>query len=284
MRTFPPLIARPSRPAVMGVLNVTPDSFSDGGAFERPDPRARSEAALARAEELLGLGADLIDVGGESTRPGAGRVPQAEEAARVLPVVRALAERGVPVSVDTMYARTAAEALAAGARMINDVSGGMADPDMLPVLAEHDAPFVLSHWRGHSIVMDGLADYADPAREIAEELARARDAATARGLRPERIVLDPGLGFAKRPEHNWAVLRELDRFLALGHPLLIGHSRKRFLGELLAPGAPVAERDLPSAIVSALCARRGVWGLRVHDVAATAVALDVVDHWRGGTA
>lgn len=267
-----------TRPVIMGVLNVTPDSFSDGGQLERDDPRERVIAAVEKAERMLAQGADVIDVGGESTRPGAQRVPQAEESARVLPVVRELAARGVAVSVDTMYAQTARDVIDAGAKLINDVSGGMADEGMLPLLAERGVPFVLSHWRGHSIHMDALADYddqADPAAQIADELARARDAAVARGVDPEGIVLDPGLGFAKRPEHNWAVLRGLGRFRALGHPLLIGHSRKRFTAELLPPDAPAEARDLPTAIISAMCAREGVWGLRVHDVPATAIAIEI---------
>lgn len=271
-----------TRPHIMGILNVTPDSFSDGGAFERDDRTERTRAAVRAAERLAADGATIVDVGGESTRPGARRVPQGEEAQRVVPVVRALAERGIAVSVDTMNATTAAAALDAGATWINDVSGGRADEAMLPLVADRDTPFVLSHWRGHSIGMNALADYADPAREILDELARARDAAVAAGLAAERIVLDPGLGFAKRAADNWAVLHALPSFVALGHPLLVGASRKRFTADLLAADAPVTDRDLPTAIISALCAREGVWGLRVHDAAATRIALDVVDAWTRG--
>ena len=280
MSPLPPRTS--ARPLIMGILNVTPDSFSDGGAHERAREDARAASAVAAAERLVAAGATIIDVGGESTRPGAARVPQIEEAARVLPVVAALAERGIVVSVDTMYAETARASLAAGASYINDVSGGLADEAMLPLMAETGAAYVLSHWRGHSIRMDGLADYTDPGREILDELARLRDAAVAAGLEPRNIVLDPGLGFAKRADDNWAVLHRLADFRDLGHPLLIGHSRKRFLGELLHDGATPADRDLPTAILSALCATEGVWGLRVHDVAATRIALDVVDAWQAG--
>lgn len=276
------------RPLIMGILNVTPDSFSDGGALERDTASERTAAATRRARELVDAGAAIIDVGGESTRPGAERVAQSEEAARVLPVVEALAEAGVAVSVDTMNAATAREALRAtdGTAIINDVSGGLADEAMLPLVAETGATYIVSHWRGHSVVMNELADYADPAAEILAELARLRDAAVEAGVRPERIVLDPGLGFAKRASDNWAVLAHLERFAALGHPVLVGHSRKRFTGELLRPDAAVADRDLPTAVISALCAMSPapVWGLRVHDVAGTHVALDVVDAWRAGAA
>lgn len=273
-----------TRPAIMAVLNITPDSFSDGGSVERATPSERTDAAVAKARDLVADGAAIIDVGGESTRPGATRVPQDEEARRVLPVVEALADAGIAVSVDTMYAATARDALALtnGTAMINDVSGGLADDAMLPLLADTGAAFILSHWRGHSIVMNDLADYVDPASEILAELAQARDAAVRAGLRPGQITLDPGLGFAKRAADNWAVLGNLDRFADLGHPLLIGASRKRFTGDLLVDDAPVTDRDLPTAIISALCARERVWAVRVHNVAATRVALDVVANWRAG--
>lgn len=274
------------RPLIMGILNVTPDSFSDGGVVERPTADERTEVAVAKAVGLVADGAGIIDVGGESTRPGAERVPQAEEAARVLPVIEQLADRGIAISLDTMNAQTARDALALtnGSALINDVSGGLADDAMLPLLAEAGAGFILSHWRGHSIVMNDRADYHDPASEILDELRRARDAAVAKGLAPEQITLDPGLGFAKRTGDNWAVLRNLDRFRDLGHPLLIGASRKRFTGKLILANAPVTDRDLPTAVISALCAREGVWGVRVHDVASTRVALDVVDAWTSGPA
>lgn len=276
------------RPLIMGILNVTPDSFSDGGAFERASAADRTAAAAGRARALVEAGAAIVDVGGESTRPGARRVPQPEEAARVLPVVEAVTDAGIAVSVDTMNAATARSALEAtgGAAIVNDVSGGQADAAMLPLIAETGATCIVSHWRGHSVVMNDLADYADPAAEILAELARLRDAAVAAGIRPERIVLDPGLGFAKQARDNWAVLAHLERFAALGHRLLIGHSRKRFTGEVLPPDAAVTDRDLPTAVISALCAASpaAVWGVRVHDVAGTRVALDVVDAWRAGGA
>lgn len=276
--------AASARPVVMGIVNITPDSFSDGSAFERAGADERAAAAVAHARALVAEGASIVDVGGESTRPGAARVPQPEEAARVLPVVEALADAGITVSVDTMYAATARDALrlTGDAAIINDVSGGLADDGMLPLVADTGAAFVLSHWRGHSIVMNGLADYSDPATEILGELRRMRDDAVAAGLRAEQITLDPGLGFAKRAGDNWDVLRHLDRFTDLGHRVLVGASRKRFIGELLPPDAPMSSRDLPSAVISALCALVPVWGLRVHDVAATSLALDVVDAWRSG--
>lgn len=273
----PALAPASERTRIMGILNVTPDSFSDGGRFERDDAEARAAAAFAAARRLVAEGATIIDVGGESTRPGALRVPQAEELARVLPVVRELAAAGVEVSVDTMNAATAEACLDAGAAFINDVSGGLADDRMLDVVADAGAPFILSHWRGHSIRMTELADYGDPAAEIVDEIGRMRDAAVARGIDPERIILDPGLGFAKDADHNWSMLARLPLLAALGHRILIGASRKRFLGELLPEGAPVADRDLPTAVLSALGAERGMWGVRVHEVRATRLALDVAE-------
>lgn len=275
--------AIPKRPRILGILNITPDSFSDGGKFEDLfNQNRRTKRALRRARELVAQGADIIDVGGESTRPGAVRVPQEEEAARVLPVIKELAALGVLVSIDTMYAKTAEAALALGAEYVNDVSGGQADPAMLGLVADSGNPFILSHWRGHSIRMNELADYRDPAAEILAELAGARDRAVDAGLDPSQIVLDPGLGFAKRRDDNWAVLRELERFVALGHPLLVGASRKRFTGEVLQPDADVTERDLPTSVITALAAKAGIWGVRVHNVEANRVALDVVDAWREG--
>ncbi|MDJ1370973.1 dihydropteroate synthase [Gulosibacter molinativorax] len=273
---------QPVTTEIMAVLNVTPDSFSDGGAVEAPTPAERTAKAINKAHDLISQGATIIDVGGESTRPGAERVPQEEESARVVPVVRQLVKEGIIVSVDTMYAATAAACLEAGDVYINDVSGGLADPEMLATVAARDGRFILSHWRGHSVVMNDLAVYEDAADEIKTELLQMRDRAVDAGVTPERIVLDPGLGFAKDRDDNWAVLQRLDEFQALGHELLIGVSRKRFMGALLDPDAPVTDRDLPTAVVSALCAERGVWGVRVHNVAATRIALDVVNAWRQG--
>lgn len=272
----------PQRPELMAVLNVTPDSFSDGGRFERSSAAERTAAAVVAARAAMAAGATIIDVGGESTRPGAERVPQPQERERVVPVVAALLDEGIPVSVDTMYAATAADCLELGPVLVNDVSGGLADPAMLGVVADADAEFVLSHWRGHSVIMNDLAVYDDAAADMLRELRGLRDRAVEAGIAPERIVLDPGLGFAKRADDNWAILSALGDLVAEPHRILIGASRKRFVGALLDEAAPVADRDLPTAILTALCAERGVWGVRVHDVAASRIALDVVASWRAG--
>ena len=256
-----------SRPKLLGILNVTPDSFSDGGRW------VDAGAAIARARELVALGADIVDVGGESTRPGAQRVSAAEELERVLPVVETLVALGIKVSVDTMRASTAAAALAAGAGYINDVSGGLADPDMAATVANSPATFIAMHWRGHSADMDALARYQDVAADVTAELGERVTALRAAGLPDERIVLDPGFGFAKNAEQNWELLRRLGELSTLGFGLLVGVSRKRFLAELLPDSAGTHERDLPTAVISALLAP-SVWGLRVHDVAASRVAID----------
>ncbi|HLP22663.1 MAG TPA: dihydropteroate synthase [Microbacteriaceae bacterium] len=263
-------------PLVFGILNVTPDSFSDGGRW------LDAGAAIARARELVRLGADVIDVGGESTRPGAERVAAADEQARVIPVVEALSALGVEVSVDTMRASTARAAIAAGARTINDVSGGLADPDMLGVVADSEVRYIAMHWRGHSTEMDALARYTDVAAQVREELAGRLDALVSAGIRRERIVLDPGFGFAKDAAHNWDLLARLEELRALGQPMLVGVSRKRFLADVLPESASVADRDLPTAIASAMCAASGVWGVRVHDVAGTRVALEMARRLSGG--
>jgi dihydropteroate synthase len=267
------------RPLVMGILNVTPDSFSDGGRYLHPDD------AVARGRELAAAGADLVDVGGESTRPGATRIPVAEELHRVLPVVERLVDAGVVVSVDTMRAEVAARAVAAGAAVVNDVSGGLADPQMLPALAGLAVPYVAMHWRGPSTVMDDLAHYDDVVRDVRRELAGRLEALVAAGVDPARVVLDPGLGFAKRPEHNWALLAHLEELAALGRPLLVGASRKRFLGAVLAHGddlPPPQAREAATVAVSALAAAAGVWCVRVHDPAASRDALLVGTAWRAG--
>jgi dihydropteroate synthase len=257
----------------MGVINVTPDSFSDGGAFEDAD------SAVKHGLQLVAAGADMLDVGGESTRPGAQRVSAEEEQRRVLPVVRALADAGAIVSIDTMRASTATAALAAGARIINDVSGGLADPDLPRVAADAGVPYVVMHWRGHSDGMQNQAVYDDVVREVCAELTARVDAVVAAGVAPEQIVIDPGLGFAKNAEHNWTLLAHLDALVALGHPVLVGASRKSFLGSLLATGEeprPVVDRDDATAAVSALAAAAGVWAVRVHEVRASADAVRVV--------
>jgi dihydropteroate synthase len=259
----------PRRMFVMGILNVTPNSFSDGGRYLDHD------AAIAHGRQLASDGADLIDIGGESTRPGAERIGSTEEQRRILPVIRSLAADGIRLSVDTMNADTARAAVDAGVEIINDVSGGLADPLMAGVAAETGATFLLSHWRGHSAEMDSRSQYDDVVADVRAELLAQLTAVQAAGVARERIVLDPGLGFAKTAEHNWEILSRLDEVLSLGFPLLIGASRKRFVGALLDEGASMADRDLPTAVISALLADAGIWGVRVHNVHATAVALDV---------
>jgi dihydropteroate synthase len=266
-------LPRPGRCAVLGVLNVTPDSFSDGGRF------LDHGHAVAHGVALHDAGADLVDVGGESTRPGAGRVDAAEERARVLPVIRDLVAEGVPVSVDTTRAAVAETAIEAGASVVNDVSGGLADPAMARVVAQARVPWILMHWRGHSDRMGALATYEDVLGEVRAELVARVDAAVLAGVNPGKIVLDPGLGFAKDAAHNWALLRRLDVLVGLGFPVLVGASRKRFLGELLADAdgtpRPAAGRDVATAAITALAACAGAWGVRVHDVAASMDAVAV---------
>ena len=256
----------------MGVINVTPDSFSDGGAF------ADVDSAVAHGLALLAEGADLIDVGGESTRPGAARVSAEEELRRVEPVVAQLAAAGATVSIDTMRASTAAAALAAGAAMVNDVSGGRADPALPRLVAEAEVPYVVMHWRGHSDRMQEHADYGDVVAEVRDELARRLDDVIAAGVAPELTVIDPGLGFAKRAEHNWTLLAHLDALEALGRPVLVGASRKSFLGELLHDAHPrlMADRDDATAALSVVAALAGAWAVRVHAVRANADAVRVV--------
>ncbi|WP_330239843.1 dihydropteroate synthase [Streptomyces sp. NBC_00525] len=262
------------RCAVMGVVNVTPDSFSDGGRW------FDTTTAVKHGLDLVGEGADLVDVGGESTRPGATRVDESEELRRVIPVVRGLVAEGVTVSVDTMRARVAEQALAAGAVLVNDVSGGQADPDMVRVVAAAGAPFVVMHWRGFSESMNSRAVYGDVVAEVVAELRARMDTVVAGGVAPERLVIDPGLGFAKDAPHDLALLARLDALHELGRPLLVAASRKRFLGRVLAgeEGAappPARERDAATAAVSALAARAGAWAVRVHEVRATADAVRV---------
>lgn len=256
------------RPELWGVLNVTPDSFSDGGRYLDP------ERALAQGRRLVAEGARVIDVGGESTRPGAEPVAPEVERARVLPVVAALAAEGIRVSIDTLNAVTAAAAVEAGAAIVNDVSGGLADPAMLATVAGLPCDYVLMHWRGPSAVWDQVSDYTWAPRDVAGELRARVAVAREAGIAADRLWVDPGLGFAKRSEHNWQLLAHLDELRALGARVLVGASRKRFLGALLPEATPVEERDLPTAVLSALVADR-VDALRVHDVAASARALAV---------
>ena len=276
---LPERLAGLGRTLVMGVVNVTPDSFSDGGRWLEAD------LAIAHGLELIAQGADVVDVGGESTRPGAGRVSAEEELQRVMPVVAALVEAGAPVSIDTLRASVAERAVGAGALIVNDVSGGLADPQMAAFVASAGVPYVASHWRGHSDVMDSLADYDDVVAEVSAELCERVAALEAAGVAPTQIVLDPGLGFAKPGLVNWPLLARLDELAALGFPVLIGASRKRFLGALLAAdraGAevPAEQRDHATAAVSALAAREGAWAVRVHDVPATRDAVAVAAAWR----
>ncbi|MFF2052900.1 dihydropteroate synthase [Leifsonia sp. NPDC058194] len=261
---------------IMGVLNVTPDSFSDGGLWLEP------EAAVDHALELIEQGADIIDVGGESTRPGALRVEPDEERARVVPVIDALVSRGVTVSVDTLNASTARAAADVGAAIINDVSGGLADSGMPDAVLATGLQYVLMHWRGRLDSSDSLAVYTHTVQEVRAELSARITDLLDRGIDPAKLILDPGLGFSKTGEHNWQVLAGLQEIETLGYPVLIGASRKRFLGALLPEGAPVADRDAPTAVISALAAQAGAWAVRVHDVVSTRLALDVVRAWQAG--
>jgi dihydropteroate synthase len=256
----------------MGVVNVTPDSFSDGGRW------FDTTAAVKHGLDLVSEGADLVDVGGESTRPGASRVDEDEELRRVVPVVRGLAAEGVTVSVDTMRASVADRAVAAGAVLVNDVSGGLADPAMVSAVAAAGVPFVVMHWRGFSQEMNSRAVYTDVVAEVVAELRIRMDAVVAGGIPPERLVIDPGLGFAKQAEHDLALVAHQAELQALGRPLLVAASRKRFLGRILGgEGAPppARERDAATAAISAIAAHLGAWAVRVHEVRATADAVRV---------
>jgi dihydropteroate synthase len=267
------------RPLVMGVVNVTPDSFSDGGRYQQ------TEVAVRHGYDLRAEGADLLDIGGESTRPGATRPLVVEELDRVVPVIRALAADGIPVSVDTMRSEVAAAALDAGAVMVNDVSGGLADPDILDVVADRGASYVVMHWRAHADEMQRHATYGDVVAEVGAELRERVDSALAAGIAEDRLVVDPGLGFAKTAEHNWELLRRIDELDALGLPILVGSSRKSFLGTLLADeaGRPrhVLDREDANVALTTIAAIQGVWGVRVHEVRASADAVAVVARWRG---
>lgn len=275
-----PALPALDRPLVMGILNVTPDSFSDGGQhFTAAD-------AIAHGLALHTQGADVVDVGGESTRPGAQRITAEQEMARVLPVIKTLVAGGVSVSIDTMRAETARAAVAAGACIVNDVSGGLADEAMYETVAKLGVTYIAMHWRGHSADMDALATYDDVVSEVRDELLARADAAEAAGIARDRIVIDPGLGFAKKRDHNWQLLQALPELVATGYPVLVGASRKRFMGSLLedADGTPraFADRDAASDAVSALAAAAGAWGVRVHDVQRSRDAVLVGRAWRRG--
>jgi dihydropteroate synthase len=240
---------------IMGILNVTPDSFADGGRHNDFD------AAVARSLEMIAEGVDVIDIGGESTRPGADRVSEVEEISRTIPVISALASHGVKISIDTMRANTAKAAIKAGASIINDVSGGLADPQMLQTAAQLDVPYIAMHWRGQSKDMNSKAIYTDVVKEVISEIQTRINAALEAGIKPSNLIIDPGLGFAKEAEHNWAIVDAIDQFVALGYPVLVGGSRKRFLG-----GANPDEREQASIELTKRLAKSGIWAVRVHSV------------------
>jgi dihydropteroate synthase len=274
-------LPRPGRTLVMGVLNVTPDSFSDGGRYLDP------AGAVAHGRALVAEGADLVDVGGESTRPGATRPSPEEELDRVLPVVRALAAAGVLVSVDTMRACVASAAVEAGAVLVNDVSGGLADEAMLSTVAALGVPYVLMHWRAHSTQMQRFTDYGDVVADVSAELRVRLAAAAHAGVRPELVAVDPGIGFSKTADQNWDVLAGMERLHELDHPVLIATSRKRFLGALLADAAgelrPTDLREDGTTATSTLAAAAGAWCIRTHTVRATLDAVKVAQRWATGS-
>jgi dihydropteroate synthase len=271
------------KPLVMGVLNVTPDSFSDGNQYNSV------ESALDHAKLLVLAGAQIIDIGGESTRPGAERVSLEEEQARVIPVIKAISELklGASISIDTMNSDTAEKAVLAGASIINDVSGGLADDQMFVVAAKHDVTIVLSHWRGHSDIMNTMASYQNVAEEVAVELQNRVDAAIAAGIKRDNIVVDPGLGFAKDMKQNWQLVARLDEIEKLGLPILVGASRKRFIAGALDEEEPNSvsheRRDVATAVLTALLMQRKLWGVRVHNVLATVDAISIVSALHEGS-
>ena len=273
---LPEFLHKPKRTLVMGIINVTPDSFSDGGE------NAGTESAVMRGIQMIREGVDIIDIGGESTRPGASRISPEEEKARVLPVLRALADYDTVLSIDTMRAEVAEEAIAAGASIVNDVSGGLADSDMPRLIADVRVPYVVMHWRGFSDSMQKLAVYEVTAKEVRHELAERIEKLTKAGVEIDQLILDPGLGFAKEPDHNWDVLQAIESFEKLKRPLLVGASRKRFLGTLLNDGEgdrDVKEREAATIAVTTMLAERKVWGVRVHNVRDSRDAIEVVTRW-----
>jgi dihydropteroate synthase len=256
-------------PEVWGILNVTPDSFSDGGKFTEID------SALEQAKTMIEAGASVIDVGGESTRPGAERITIDEEISRIQTVVKELVAAKITVSLDTMKSKVAEFGISAGVKIINDVSGGNADPEMHSVIANSDCDYVLMHWRGHSDVMNSLATYENVVSDVCNEWSEQRDKAVAAGIDENRIILDPGLGFAKDLNHNWQLLAHLPELKGLGHRVLIGASRKRFLSNV-APFDTVESRDIPTAQISAWCAQHDIFAVRVHDVGTTVSAIQTI--------
>ena len=262
------------RTLVMGVLNVTPDSFSDGGRFDD------TEIAISHALQMIEDGADIIDVGGESTRPGSERISVQVELDRVLPVIAGLVDSGVAISIDTMRAEVARAAIEAGAGVINDVSGGKSDPEMLSYVSTLTVPYILMHWRGPSNIMNTLTDYNDVVADVTAEISKQVEVAVAAGIARERIAIDPGIGFAKTVDQNWPILKHLDVLEGLGLPILMGASRKKFLGELLAKDGVARdsdERESATTAISTLMAARGLWAVRVHDVKPSSDAIAVVD-------
>ena len=271
---LPAELSQLNRTLVMGVLNVTPDSFSDGGLFDD------TKRAVEHGLQMVADGADIVDVGGESTRPGAQRVTLEDELNRVIPVVKALTNQGVVVSVDTMRSEVAQAAFDVGAQIINDVSAGQADEGMLPAVAKMDIPFISMHWRGHSDQMTSLTDYQDVVTDVMTEMQVQVDRALGAGIDQNSIILDPGIGFAKTVEQNWPILAHLNRFSGLGYPLVVGVSRKKFLGELLSKDGetrPVHLREHATTALTTLLASAGIWCVRVHDVLAARDAISVVE-------
>ena len=262
------------RTLVMGVLNVTPDSFSDGGRF------FDAGQAIAHAKQMIKDGADIIDIGGESTRPGSERISAQVEIDRVLPIISALADTGAVLSIDTMRTEVAQVAVSAGAQIVNDVSGGKADPEMLSYMATLDIPYILMHWRGPSNIMNTLTDYTDVAADVASEIRSQVDVAVAAGVARDRIVIDPGIGFAKTVDQNWPILKHLDVLENLGLPILMGASRKKFLGELLSQDGEARDmddREAATLAISALMAQQNTWCVRVHDVRGSRDVIEVVN-------
>jgi dihydropteroate synthase len=266
-------LANKKRCLVVGVLNVTPDSFSDGGLF------TDTKTAIDHAKQLTASGADLIEVGGESTKPGASRIENIEEQKRVIPVIEELTKLGIITSIDTMRSQTAELAVKAGAQIVNDVSGGLADKNMHKTVADLDVPYVLMHWRGHSTVMDELAKYQNVVEEVINELKLQIEKATKAGLNRNKIVIDPGLGFAKNPEHNWQILKEINKLHSLDLPIYIGASRKRFLADFAFPKGSTdpKDRDLATSAISSYASLNAAWAVRVHDVAGSVAAVKVTN-------
>jgi dihydropteroate synthase len=271
-----PQLANKNRCLVVGVLNVTPDSFSDGGLFNN------TKEAIEHAQELIAQGADLIDVGGESTRPGAIRIETLEEQKRVIPVIEELTNLGIITSIDTMRSQTAQAAAKAGAQIVNDVSGGLADENMHKTVATLDLPYVLMHWRGHSNVMDDMAKYSNVVTEVLKEIDTQVQKAIKSGVQKNKIVIDPGLGFAKNPEHNWEILKKFEQLHSLGLPIYVGASRKRFLAEFAYPQGSTdpKDRDLATSAISSYVSLNGAWAVRVHDVVGSVAAVKVTNQLR----